>query len=66
MPPHQSSSGRRMAANAVIDLAGPPGDALTFIAANINAFAGVGPQDHDDDPNTPDWVDSVADQRGYC
>ena len=56
---HQSSSGRLMAANAVIELAGPPGDALTFIAGDMNAFIGAGPQDHDDDQNTPDWVGST-------
>jgi hypothetical protein len=58
-PPHVSSPFRLQAARAMVGLMSSANIPI-FAGGDFNAFSGVGPQDHDDNPNTPDFVGSTA------
>lgn len=54
-----SSPSRLRASQAVLDLVGtPPG--IAFVGGDMNAYSGAGPQDHDGNGNTPDFVGSTS------
>ena len=57
--PERSSPSRLLAAQAIVGMVSPNA-ALVFVGGDMNAFSGFGPQDHDDDPATPDFVGSTS------
>jgi hypothetical protein len=57
--PERSSPSRSLAAEAIINWASPAPE-LVFVGGDTNAFSGFGPQDHDDDLTTPDFVGSTS------
>lgn len=57
--PEQSAPPRIKAAQKVLDLVSQD-SRIALVGGDFNAFSGVGPQDHDDDPNTPDFPGSTA------
>jgi hypothetical protein len=52
---HQASPARLEAAQAILSLL-PPAPAIAFVGGDLNAFSGFGPQDHDNNLATPDWI----------
>jgi hypothetical protein len=54
-PGHEPSPSRLLAAQAILDLLPPP-PAIALVGGDLNAFSGYGPQDHDGDLQTPDFV----------
>lgn len=52
---HQPSPSRLLAAQAILNLL-PPQPAIAIVGGDLNAFSGYGPQDTDNDPQTPDFV----------
>lgn len=58
--PHENAPGRLEAAQSVVDFADTSNVDVVLVGGDMNALAGSGPQDHDDDSNTPDWVGSTA------
>jgi len=62
--PNQNAPGRLEAAQAVLDFAAAAGTSdVVLVGGDLNAFAGSGPQDHDNDGNTPDWIGSTAEMN---
>lgn len=57
-PAQVSSPTRLQAAQDAIAFAFPSSTVI-FLGGDMNAFSGFGPQDHDDNPNTPDFVGST-------
>lgn len=58
-PAHTSAPSRLLAAQAISGMT-PASSKVTFVGGDLNAYSGVGPQDHDGDPATPDFVGSTA------
>lgn len=58
-PAHWSSTARLLAAKKIIDTALPLPE-IVIIGGDLNAFSGYGPQDHDENQGTPDWVGPTA------
>lgn len=57
--PDHSSPSRLRAAQVVLDMLGTPAG-LAFAGGDMNAYSGVGPQDHDNDGNTPDFIGHMS------
>lgn len=57
--PESSSPSRLRAAQAILGLILPQ-PSIAFVGGDLNAFSGFGPQDHDDNPQAPDFVGSTA------
>ena len=55
-----SDPDRIQAANTILALAFGSTAPAKFVAGDMNAYSGFGPQDHDGDPLTPDFVGSTA------
>ena len=58
-PAHLFSPSRLAAANAILALV-PTSAGLVFVGGDFNAYSGHGPQDHDGDSTTPDFVGFTA------
>jgi hypothetical protein len=58
-PAHTSSPSRLLAAQAMIGMA-PASSKVVFVGGDMNAYSGFGPQDHDGNPTTPDFVGSTT------
>jgi hypothetical protein len=55
----QRAPSRLLAAQTIINLISPS-SRVVFVGGDLNAFSGFGPQDHDDNPATPDFSGSTA------
>lgn len=58
MGPEISSPSRLLAAQAIVGMT-PTSSRLAFVGGDLNAYSGFGPQDHDGEPATPDFVGST-------
>lgn len=58
-PPNRSSPSRLRAAETILELLVPP-PAIGIVGGDLNAYSGLGPQDHDDDSSTPDFQGSTT------
>ncbi|MGH7585713.1 MAG: endonuclease/exonuclease/phosphatase family protein [Gemmatimonadales bacterium] len=52
---HEASPERLQAAQAILTLLPPP-PGIAIVGGDLNALSGYGPQNHDADLNTPDWI----------
>ncbi len=58
MPANTSSPSRLLAAQAIVGMV-PTSSSLVFVGGDMNAYSGFGPQDHDGNSATPDFVGST-------
>lgn len=56
----ESDAHRQQAAQTILDLANASTAPARFVAGDMNAYSGFGPQDHDNNINTPDFVGSTT------
>lgn len=56
----ESDLHRLQAAQAILDFTNASTAPAKFVAGDMNAYSGFGPQDHDGDSNTPDFVGSTT------